>query len=181
MENDEKPTIHQRAIIGEVSYSFSRKFSLGIGLGAVLGGKYTNTVYETEIQRGALVSLRGVWSFVNKNPKVPFFVPSLSATFSNVSAKSDSGLYNDFIGTDFRLGITTGYTIKNVLQIYLAPRVFGGPIFYKNDSITLQGRDQYFFQAGLGMTLFLPKNFAFFLNGSVAGEQAISLGVSKSF
>ncbi len=88
---------------------------------------------------------------------------------------------NSFTGTDARFGITAGYTLWKFWQIYISPKVFGGPVFWHIGSDKIQGRDRYFVQAGLGTSIILPKGFILFINGSVAGEQAIGGGLVKSF
>lgn len=172
--------MHQKATIAEVTYQFSEKFIGGLAIGAIIDGTFKESIYQSDIQRGGLLSVKVMWVRTFKNPTLPFIVTSISFTASNVSTKSQS-MYTNFIGTDLRLGATIGYTIKKVLQVYISPKVFGGPIFYQSNTDKLQGRDLYFFQAGLGSSLFLPKDFTLFVNGSVAGEQAISFGIAKGF
>lgn len=72
--------------------------------------------------------------------------------------------------------MTVGYTFFDVRRGYLSPRVFGGPVF-----IHIQGRDRYFVQAGMGMGFLLPRGFTIFVDGSPAGEQAISAGLAYYF
>jgi hypothetical protein len=71
-----------------------------------------------------------------------------------------------------------GYTFFDFWRVYLSPRVFGGPVFIDYGSRRLQGRDRYFVQAGMGMSFLLPKGFAIYVDGSPAGEQAITAGAA---
>ncbi len=180
-DNGDEPTLYQYAALGELAYHFRNRTSLALNAGAVLGGRLafedTSDIFLT---KGVVVSVKGTWNFLLEKKAIPFMVASLSLSFSKVYAEPYGGNTTSFTGTDARLGITVGYTIGKFWQVYLSPKVFGGPIFHHKNSDTIQGRDRYFVQAGLGTSFILPKGFVLFINGSVAGEQAIGGGVVKS-
>ena len=79
---------------------------------------------------------------------------------------------------DVQLGLTVGYTLFDVWRLYLAPRVFGGPIFIDAPAERIQGRDRYFVQAGMGMGFILPKGITLYIDGSPAGQQSVSAGLA---
>lgn len=172
--------MHQYAALGELAYHFSNKTSLGISGGAVLGGYFSVNDTTIYLKNGGVVSVKGSWHFLEQKKSVPFAVASLSISFSKVNAENTGAEMNDFLGTDVRLGLTAGYTIKDFFQFYISPKVFGGPIFREKGAERIQGRDRHFIQAGMGVSFLLPKGFAFFINGSPLGEQAIACGAAKS-
>ncbi len=181
-ENGDEPTLHQYAAIGEIAYHSNNGKSLALNAGLILGGNFSlNDEYEIELKKGVVVSVKGAWNFVKEKKATPFVIASISLSFSKVFAEEYNGKETGFTGTDARLGITAGYTLWRFWQVYISPKVFGGPIFWHNNSKKIQGRDRYFVQAGLGTSFILPKGFVFFINGSVAGEQALGAGLVKSF
>ncbi len=181
-EDGEEPTLYQYAAIGEIAYHFPNRTSLALNAGSVLGGRFTfEDKSEIYLTKGVVVSVKGTWNFLLEKKAIPFMVASLSLSFSKVFAEPYQGLKTSFTGSDVRFGLTAGYTIGKAWQVYLSPKVFGGPIFRHYGSDRVQGRDRYFIQAGLGSSLILPKGFVLFVNGSVAGEQAVGGGVVKSF
>lgn len=181
-ENGDKPTFHQYATIGEIAYHSNKGKSLGLNAGAVLGGYFLlKDSYTIKIKNGVVVSINGAWNFVKKNYASHFIIGSISLSFSKTFAENYNGKETSFTASDVRLGITVGNTFWKFWRIYISPKVFGGPIFWHSGSDKIQGRDRYFVQAGLGTSFILPKGFIFFINGSVAGEQALGAGVIKSF
>ena len=103
---------------------------------------------------------------------------SLGFSYARSRFKGESDVEGHLFGTDVRLALTVGYTFFDFWRIYLSPRVFGGPVFIDDGSTRLRGRDRYFVQAGMGMGFLLPKGFTIYIDGSPAGEQAISAGLA---
>ena len=79
------------------------------------------------------------------------------------------------------MGLVAGYTLFDWWRLYLSPRVFGGPVFIDDGETKVQGSDRYFVQAGMGTAFLLPKGITLYVDGSPAGEQAISAGIAGFF
>jgi hypothetical protein len=103
---------------------------------------------------------------------------SVIGSFSRSPFEDAGGASGHVFGTDARFALTVGYTLFDVWRLYLSPRVFGGPVFIDYPDSRLQGRDRYFVQAGMGMSFLLPKGLTLYVDGSPAGEQAISAGLA---
>jgi hypothetical protein len=191
MKNSSKPTLHQYSVMGEVAYLFPNGKSIAVDAGVILGGEYIGGMFiggeyidnytRLDLKQGGVVSVKGMWHFLEQKKAVPFGVTSLSVSVSKVDAVKTGNVSNSFLATDVRLGLTAGYTIRNFLQVYISPKVFGGPVFWYHGSDRVQGRDRYFIQAACGASFLLPKGFVIFVNGSALGEQAVGGGVAKVF
>jgi hypothetical protein len=110
-----------------------------------------------------------------------FYLSYSRRVLSRAAAQAPDTRSISFAATDVRLSLTAGYTIKDRLQVYLSPKVYGGPIFHLTNSDAVRGSDRYFVQAGMGMTLLLPGDFMLFVNGSPLGEQTLGGGLAKIF
>ena len=177
-EDDTEPDLTQQTVAGQLSYFFSPNWHLALSGGGVISGTLQGDGHDLDVGPGFLVSLRGTWRFLTERGAIPFASLSVGFTFSRSKFEADDGTNGHLWGTDVRGALTVGYTLFGVWQLYLSPRVFGGPVFVSDNTRDLQGRDRYFVQAGMGMGFLLPRGVTLFIDGSPAGEQAISAGAA---
>jgi hypothetical protein len=175
------PELSQQAVSADVSWHFVSRRSFGISAGAVLGGRFSRNDSAIRLKYGPLVSVKYSRILLTEYSYIPFIVAGVSGSFSWTAAEATGTAPNSFIATDVRLSITAGYTLWNRLQLYLSPKVFGGPIFHNTGGTVVRGFDRHFFQTGMGATVILPKEFMLFVNGSPLGERSLGGGVSKIF
>lgn len=177
-EGGTEPTLTQQTVVGQLSYFFSDRIHLTLGGGGVLSGNLKGDGHNLDVGPGFLLSLRLAWQVLQEKGARPFL--SLSIAFSYSRSKFDgTDTYGGHIwGTDARFALTVGYTFFEFWRVYLSPRVFGGPVFIDDGTDRIQGRDRYFVQAGMGMGFLLPKGFTIYIDGSPAGEQALSAGLA---
>jgi hypothetical protein len=176
--DDSKPTLTEQSVIGQVGYFFSRNLSLTAVGGAILSGTMYLDGPDLDVGTGFVVSMHVAWQFLDQKAFRPFMSGSLTASYSRAPFDDGQGRTGFIWGTDVRLGWTVGYTFFHFWSVYLSPRVFGGPVFIDEGDTKIQGRDRYFVQAGMGMAFMLPKGITIYVDGSPAGEQAISAGLA---
>jgi hypothetical protein len=173
-----KPTLTEQSVIGQVGYFFSRKLSLTAVGGAILSGTMYTPGPDLEVGLGFVVSMHVSWQFLDQKAFRPFMSGSLTASYSRTPFKDGVSREGFIWGTDVRLGLTVGYTFFHFWSVYLSPRFFGGPVYIDDGDTKIRGRDRYFVQAGMGTAFMLPKGFTIYVDGSPAGEQAISAGLA---
>ena len=177
-EGNIEPTLTQQTAVAQVGYFFRNDLSLTLGGGAIVNGEMTGGGLSLDVGTGFVASLRLTWRFLDEKGARPFMSTSLSVSFARSPFRDDAGVDGYIFGSDVRGALTVGYTFFDVWQVYLSPRVFGGPVFIGYPDRNLQGRDRYFVQAGMGMSFLLPRGFTIYVDGSPAGEQAISAGLA---
>ncbi len=176
-----EPTVNQQAVAGSVGYFWSSGWSLHAGGGIVLGGTIEGEGLEFELGQGWLASVRAGKRLLQQKGPIPFMNMSLALSFSMNRVSGGIPEEADWISSDVRLNLTAGYTLFDFWQLYLSPKLFGGPIFWEQEDGRSQGRDRYFFQAGVGTAFLLPFGLTVFAEGSPLGEQAISAGAALTF
>lgn len=180
-DDDYEPVFNQHAVVASGGYFFPNGWNLSLSAGAILGGEITGDGERYDIRPGAVVSFRVGWRWLAEDGAVPFLNSSVALSFSYSSSEDSVGETDTIIATDARFALTVGYTLFDVWQLYLSPRGFGGPIFWRHGGESVRGRDRYFFQAGLGTAILLPAGFTVFADGSFLGEQAVSAGAAFAF
>jgi hypothetical protein len=112
---------------------------------------------------------------------VPFVHLGLALSVSRALAHERGGATSALWASDAQLSATVGYTLFRFWRPYVAPRVFGGPVFAERGGERIRGSDRYFFSAGLGMAFLLPAGFTIFADGSPLGLRSISAGAAVAF
>ena len=177
-EDDSKPTLTEQSVVGQLGYFFTKDLSLTAVGGAILSGTMKTDGPNLEVGTGFVVSMRVSWQFLDQKAFRPFLSASMTASYSRAPFEDAADRKGTLWGTDVRFGLTAGYTFFGWWTVYLSPRVFGGPVFIDDGETKLQGRDRYFIQAGMGTAFLLPKGFTVYVDGSPAGEQAVSAGLA---
>jgi hypothetical protein len=176
-----EPTLRQHTVVGSVGYYFSNGWSAVLSGGAILGGEMYGDGQSLDLNPGWLVSLSCAKRWIDEDGWIPFFSTGIAVSVSGSHLSEPGQDKERLFGTDVRLSLVVGYTFFDFWRVYLAPRAFGGPIFWFKDGQRLQGRDRYFFEAGMGMSFLLPAGITIFIDGSPAGEQAVSAGLAVAF
>jgi hypothetical protein len=179
--DDTRPVLTQQSVGADIAWYFPNRMGFGISAGAVIGGRFAYGDTAIDLKAGPMLSFKGSRILLTEYRQIPFIVGAISVSTSWTKAQAPDNQSISFIATDIRLSLTAGYTIKNRVQIYISPKVYGGPIFHVTDGDAVRGSDRYFLQAGMGMTLLLPKEFMLFVNGSPLGEQTLGGGLAKIF
>jgi len=173
-----EPTLRQQTAVAQAAYFFGNGLDLSLGGGVVANGKMYGDGLSLAVGTGFVVSLRLTWQFLKEKGARPFMSAAVAASYSRSPFEDDAGTEGYLWGTDFRFALTVGYTLFDFWRVYLSPRVFGGPVFIAYPKESIQGRDRYFVQAGMGMSFILPRGFTIYVDGSPAGEWAISCGLA---
>ncbi len=176
-----RPVLTQEAVAAEISWYFANRRSFGIGAGTVTGGQFSYSGTSIGLKPGPVLSFKGAGVLLKEFRYTPFVVGAVSVSMAWMPTNTPADRHDSFFASDVRLSLTAGYTVMRRLQLYLAPKVFGGPIFHFTKGNVARGNDRYFFQAGMGMTAILPGEFMLFVNGSPLGEQMLGGGVAKIF
>jgi hypothetical protein len=178
LTNKTRPVLTQHNAIADFSWHFTNQASIGISAGSVIGGDFSYGDSTIALHAGPILSVEGSKILLKENRLIPFIASAMaiSGSWTGTAAPGTS-----FLATDARISLVAGYTIKDRLQIYLSPKLFGGPFFRLTNGKAIRGNDRYFFQTGMGMALMLPKGYMLFVNGSPLGEQALGGGLSKIF
>lgn len=184
-DGDIEPTLNQHTVVGTASVIFGRRFDMSLSGGGILGGQLYDSRLLYEIVPGWLVSFQFGVRVLEEKKARPFMRLFVATSFSMSHLKNTVGNTHKgeekFVASDVRLGIAVGYTLLENWQVYIAPKIFGGPVFWTHEGETIQGRDRYFFQAGVGSTVVLPAGLSVFVEGSAFGEQMISAGLAWDF
>jgi len=167
------------------------RWTLQIGLGALLGGSVTQTT-----PGGVTSTFRpGVLGSVGLTHRVfeadggavdgkPFLMTTYTLSFALTTTQGAGGAEQPtaYSAFDVRLGVILGTTLAKTFTPYLATRVFGGPIFWTYQGASVLGTDAYKYELGGGLAVSLVRaRLALFVDGSVLGERNVRGGASLSF
>jgi hypothetical protein len=176
-----EPILYQYSAGAEIAWLRHGTTSYGLDAGVVLGGRFSYAGTVIDLDKGFVVSVIGMRDLLMQKGARPFGVLTFSVSASRTAGRKIGDTTSTFVGTDARVGFTVGYTLWHTVQVYLSPKVFGGPFFWMRGNETIRGNDRYFVQTGLGLSALLPAGFALFVNGSPLGEQVVSGGLAKTF
>lgn len=178
--------VQRRGLTASLDYRFSRDTTFGGGVGAGLGGLFQIGNERHEVRPGWMVL--GTWSrrILDGAGKKPFLVIGVAVAASGASTRLETkvpqpGATAGLYAIDVRGSVTVGKTFFRTISPYASVRAFGGPVFWSYRGATVLGSDTRHYQLSLGMTAALPRGFDMFVDGSPLGEQAIALGVGRSF
>ena len=176
-----EPTLNEQTVVASAAHFWRSGWSLSLSAGAIVTGTIDGAGKPYEVYPGWLLSLRVGKEVLSERGAVPFIHIGLALSFSRVLAHADGQGTTEVWASDAQFSMVVGYTLFGFWRPYLAPRVFGGPIFMEHDGQRVRGRDRYFFMAGVGMAFLLPAGFTIFVDGSPLGERAISGGLAVAF
>ena len=173
--------IERRAATASLSYRLTDTISLQAGLGATLGGRFVYGDERYSFDPGWIVSIAGTWKVYGKTRSDPFVIVGGALAGSGASTRDAAGLTEGMIAIDARLSALAGKTFFDVMTPYIALRLFGGPIAWKDHGEDRVGGDKYHFLIGAGLLVALPGRFDAFAEVVPVGERAATLGLGYSF
>lgn len=179
--NDQKADAERKLVAAALEYRVSDRIALQAGLASLVSGYLALPRSRHEFAGGLSLSLSGSYRLLEEKGLWPFL--GLTATLGFATAKtfeprSATVAYNAF---DLRVGALVGKTVADVLTLYAAGRVFGGPIFWRNEGARVTGTDIYKYQVGGGASLALWRRIDVFVEGIALGEQMLSAGLGVSY
>jgi len=157
-------------------YSWPSRTTVRVVIGSVVDGRLSVGDRPFEVSPGALAAigaarqwLRGRW-FVTATGT---FAASRSATAANDDGVGRVGL----TAVDFRGGLMAGVRL-GPLSPYVLARGFGGPVLWTLDDERVSGTDRYKYQLGAGVTVATARGVSIAVDASLAGERALSAGIT---
>jgi hypothetical protein len=156
------------------------RFTFSMGAGSLLTGALHSGGESFELGPGWLGSVGLSWRVVEQTDVIPYVV--LSTTLSALGTRTrTSTTRGDYYGIDFRFGAVVGKTFANVVSLYAAGRVYGGPVLWLEGDETRVGTDKFHVQGSGGAVFLVSPNVDLFLEGSPGGEQTLFGGVGLRF
>lgn len=177
----QKADVDRQLVSSSLEYRVNDAWTLQFAGGLLLSGSLRFPTARHAFAGGASLALGASYRLVSEKGALPFV--GLTATLGYATANTHERFaptigYNAF---DLRLGGIVGKSIADVVTIYAAARLFGGPIFWKlqNDAVT--GTDIYKYQVGAGASIVLARRVDFFVEGVVLGERLVTAGLGVSY
>jgi hypothetical protein len=176
-------------VTASADYKLSPTSTIGLGLGAGLGGYISvnppspNTL-RFLILPGWELTISYSRRLLDGRGKLPFLIFGVSGGASGAWTELErvaSPPATPFYAFDIRASLIVGKTFWNTLSPYALVRGFGGPIVWKYDGNTEIGSDVYHFQVGAGLVTALSHGVDVFVEGVPLGERAVTLGAGKTF
>jgi hypothetical protein len=166
--------------------SFGRRFGSGwsahVAAGAVLGGGLEGEGHEYDVLPGWTASLSGAKRWFGRGDEVPFLTSTLAFAMSGATTEERGGSREreSLTAADLRLGLLFGITLFDAWSPYLAGRVFGGPVSWRQLGRDRTGTDRRHYALGLGSSVTLGR-FELLADVAVLGERGVSVAVSAAF
>lgn len=179
--NDKKADVDRQLVASALEYRVSEMWTLQFATGLLLSGSMRFPGSRHAFVSGLSLAFGASYRLVEEKGALPFV--GLTATLGYANAKTQESFspsvgYNAF---DLRMGALVGKSIADVITVYGAARLFGGPIFWKLAGDTVTGTDVYKYQLGAGASLVLGKRVDVFVEGIALGERMISAGLGVSY
>lgn len=174
----------RQLVLVSAAYRPKRWWSLELGAGALADGTLTFREGDGVVNRekrtmapGPVAAIASSFVVSRGEKWVPFALVTVqfSAVFSS------TGQAEPYVGTDLRVGAAVGFRVGSVFLPYVLARAFGGPISWKLDGARVQGTDSYHYQAGLGISMVLPRQIDLYIEGVPVGERGFSGGWGWTF
>jgi hypothetical protein len=182
--DDIKPEETRDNVLVTLAYRPSRRLTLELGAGSLIGGKLRIQDVDYDFSPGLLTMLGGSYRVLDALGTRPFVLFTGQAAFiaattrENGSAASPSVGYHAF---DVRLGAVVGWTLFNVLSPYAAVRAFGGPVYWQYGGASVTGTDTHHYQVGGGLSVLIARRVDAFVEGVPLGELGVSAGAGVIF
>lgn len=174
---------------------FSRRWSLQLGAGTLLGGSLVTPIETAVLQPGFLTAVtlthRVFESEGGARDGRPFVLTTYGLSFVTTRVDGDSRGYT---ALDFRFGLLVGTTFAGAVTPYASARLFGGPAFFRwnegTSTTSVVGTDAYKYEVGGGVVFTVGARdgtrhggtrAAFFVEGAAWGEKSLRGGASVSF
>lgn len=152
------------------------------GFGLILDGEMIAPDGKVhEVDPGGLISLgieRRLQTGEGMKPHIDlsFFL----GTSWTKTLDPESQLKTDYFAADARLGGRAGWSINGNTFVYVAARVFGGPVNWEIAAEDVTGTDANHYQLALGTAVQLGP-VALYAEWAGVGEQSLSAGLSTAW
>lgn len=168
----ERLRLEAMAVSASFEWRASPRWTLAAAAGGIFLGRLLSDSETFDFSGGAVGSVSGSFLALEQGRYWPFIMVAASLAATGVRAAPTA-----YVAIDARLTATVGYTFFERVTPYAVGRVFGGPVFWRNQT----GTDLYHYQVGAGLVVGLP--FGFDLNAEVIplGEQRVTAGLGYSF
>lgn len=161
------------------------RFTFSMGAGSMLTGALrshssTSGRDTFELGPGSLGSVGLSWRVLEQTDVIPYVV--LSTTLSALGTRTRTATTRgDYYGIDFRFGAVVGKTFADLVSLYAAGRVYGGPVLWLEGDETRVGTDKFHVQGSGGAVFLVSTQVDIFVEGSPGGEQTAFGGVGVRF
>jgi len=150
--------------------------TLGVRLGAILGGRVDDGGVGYAIQPGVVGALSLDWRVLTA-PRDPLSLTlgvQLGASHTRVEGAGRSDGYG---ALDLRASVTASRTLAEVVTPYLSARLFGGPVFWRDAT----GGDTTHVQLALGVGVEVVPGLTLHVEGAALAERGVFGGVAYAF
>jgi hypothetical protein len=170
---------HAALVTGE--FQISRRHTLQVSTGGVLGGSLELGERRFDIETGWVGAVAFAWRLLDGEGYAPFLLSSFSFSASSARTQEESGGASaHLVAIDLRGGLTAGKTFWGVLSPYVSLRVFGGPVLWTYDGEDIGGSDKYHYQPAVGAVVTMgPVDL--YAEWAFLGERALAGGAGVSF
>jgi hypothetical protein len=170
---------HAVVVTGDVP--IGERGVLQIGSGGIADGAL-GTDQAHAVGPGWLLFVSYARRLVDEHAAWPFLLGSVSVGASSARTESLAGPAREsahLTAFDARVGLTAGKSF-GPLTPYLAARIFGGPVDWRQRGESLTGTDKYHYQPAVGAVLTL-RPLDVYAEWAFAGERAATAGLGISF
>lgn len=160
------------AVSGTFEWRASPRWTLSASAGGIFLGRLASDTESFDFSGGLVGSFSGSFLALEQGTYTPFIMVAGSVAVSGVRAAPTA-----YVAVDLRLTTVVGWTLFERFTPYAVGRLFGGPVFWRNQT----GTDLYHYQVGAGLVVGLP--FGFDLSAELVplGEQRVTAGLGYSF
>ncbi|MGB0589106.1 MAG: hypothetical protein ACPGU1_05450 [Myxococcota bacterium] len=173
--------VHQHWISARLGYAFKGGWYVAGAVGASLGGSLESAERLLTFEPGVVATLQTGVVLMEADGWLPFIESSLNVSASFGGLREDDGLRQSWTAVDVRLGATTGWRVADLWVPYVAFRVFGGPVFWRDGGEDRVGSDLHHFQVAIGSSLSFYGVDLFVDWGLPIGEAGLSAGLGYRF
>jgi hypothetical protein len=172
--------IVQHAAVASLGYRLSERTSLRLAAGTIFAGEMEGEGRRYELGPGYTASLSGAHRWFGRSDEVPFLTTTLALGVSGVETREQpQGEEETMTSGDLRLGVLFGMTFAEVISPYLVARGFVGPVAWRQAGRDRSGSDRRKYALGLGVSAAVGR-FDFLVEGTLLGEQSLSVGLGYS-
>jgi len=154
-------------------------WSFQLSLGAILTGSIEGGGVSDHLEPGFVASASVGYAILDGEGARPFL--AVSGTFGVATAathaNADPTDHSHFTALDLRLAAVIGKRFFGVWMPYAGAAVFGGPIWYRNET----GQDSHHYRLSVGSSFTLPAHLELFVEVGFLGEQNVLGGLGWAF
>jgi hypothetical protein len=178
--DDVRAKAQRSAVLVSASYAPTKRLRLQASAGVAIAGRLDMPDGRHEFLPGVTGALGVNYRFLSGKP---FLLLSgmVAASTAETELQGEPAPRERYTALDLRVGLAFGATFFDALSPYAVTRLFGGPIFWRNEGRDLVGTDNYHVQLGAGLSYRIARKVDVFVEGVPLGERAISGGAAAVF